>query len=60
MLAINYLISKAADWIQFYINRKFHSEDLKNKKDEMFDDYDKFMNKITAAFKSVNLKKKTE
>ena len=30
MLAISYLIDKAADWIQFYINRKFHSEDLKD------------------------------
>ena len=26
----------------------------------MFSDYDKFVNKITAAFKSVNFKKKTE
>src|SRR5204862_7315138 len=50
MLAISYLTDKAADWIQFYINRKFHLKDLKDKKDEMFDDYDKFENKITAAY----------
>ena len=58
MLAISYLTDKATDWIQFYINRKFHSEDLKDEKDEMFNDYNKFMNKITAAFESVNSKKK--
>ena len=60
MLAISYLTDKAADWIQFYINKKFHFEDLKNEKDEMFDDYNKFVNKITAVFESVNFKKKTE
>ena len=60
MLAISYLTDKAADWIQFYINEKFHSEDLKNEKDEIFNDYDKFVNKITAVFESVNFKKKTE
>ena len=60
MLAISYLISKAADWIQLYINRKFHLKDSKDKEDEIFDDYNKFMNKITAAFESVNLKRKTE
>ena len=60
MLAISYLIDKTADWIQFYINEKFHSENSKNEENEMFSDYNKFMNKITAAFESVNLKKKTE
>ena len=60
MLAISYLIDKAANWIQFYINKKFHSEDSKNKKNKMFDNYDKFMNKIMTAFESMNLKKKIE
>jgi len=58
MLAISYLINKTADWIQLYINRKFHSEDLKDKENKMFSDYNKFMNKITAAFESVNFKRK--
>ena len=57
MLIISYLIKKAADWIQFYINKKFHSENSKNEKNKMFNDYNKFVNKITAAFKSVNFKK---
>src|SRR5436190_10423100 len=60
MLAISYLTGKAANWIQLYINRKFHLKDSKNKKDEMFSNYDKFMNKITAVFESVNLKRETE
>ena len=60
MLTISYLTDKAADWIQLYINRKFHLKDSKDKEDEIFDDYNKFMNKITAAFESVNSKKKTE
>ena len=60
MLAISYLTDKAADWIQLYINEKFHSEDLKDKKNEMFSDYNRFVNKITAAFESVNFKKETE
>ena len=60
MLAISYLTDKTADWIQLYINEKFHSEDSKDKKDKMFSDYDKFVNKITAAFESVNSKRKTE
>ena len=60
MLAISYLTDKTADWIQSYINEKFHSEDSKNEKDKMFNNYDKFMNKIIAVFKSVNFKRKTE
>ncbi len=60
MLAISYFMSKAADWIQLYINENFHLEDLKNKKDKIFSDYDKFMNKITAAFESVNSKREAE
>ena len=35
ILAISYLIDKAADWIQFYINEKFHSENLKDEKNEI-------------------------
>ena len=60
MLAISYLTDKAADWIQFYINKKFHLENLKNKEDKMFDDYNKFVNKITAAFESMNFKREIE
>ena len=60
MLIISYLTDKAADWIQFYINEKFHSENSKNKKNKMFSNYDKFVNKITAAFESVNFKRETE
>ena len=60
MLAISYLTDKTADWIQFYINRKFHFEDSKNKKNEMFSNYDKFVNKIIITFKSVNFKRETE
>ena len=58
MLTINYLTEKTADWIQLYINRKFYSENSKNEEDEIFSNYNKFINKITAAFRSVNLKKK--
>ena len=57
MLTISYLTGKAADWVQFYINRKFHSEDSKDEKNEMFSDYDKFVNKITAAFELMNSKR---
>ena len=61
MLVISYLTDKTADWVQSYINKKFHLKDLeKNEKDEIFNNYDKFMNKITAVFKSVNFKKETE
>ena len=60
ILIISYLISKAADWIQSYINKKFYSADSKNEKDKMFNNYNKFVNKITAAFKSVNFKKEAE
>ena len=60
MLAISYLINKTANWIQSYINKKFHSEDSKNEKDKMFNDYNKFMNKITVTFKSVNSKREAE
>ena len=60
MLAISYLIDKTADWIQFYINEKFHSENLKDEKNEMFSNYNKFVNKITVTFESVNSKKETE
>ena len=58
MLAISYLTGKTADWIQLYINRKFHFKNLKDKENEMFSDYNKFVNKITAAFESINFKKK--
>ena len=57
MLAISYLISKTADWIQSYINKKFHSEKEKNK---MFSSYKKFVKKIIAVFESVNSKKEAE
>ena len=60
MLTISYLTDKAADWIQLYINKKFHFKNLKDEKNKMFSDYNKFVNKITAAFESVNFKKKTE
>ena len=60
MLAINYLTDKIADWIQSYINRKFHSESNKNEKEKMFNNYNKFVNKITAVFELINLKRKTE
>ena len=56
MLAISYLTDKAADWIQFYINEKFHSEDSKDEEDEMFNNYNKFVNKIMTAFESMNWK----
>src|SRR5436189_1134538 len=57
MLVISYLTSKAANWIQPYINKKFHSEKEKN---EMFSSYKKFVKKIIAAFESVNSKKEAE
>ena len=60
MLVISYLTDKAADWIQLYINRKFHSESQENKEDKIFSNYNKIVNKITAAFESVNFKKETE
>src|SRR5436190_1480235 len=60
MLAISYLTDKTADWIQFYINRKFHSEDLKNEKNKMFSNYNKFVNKITAVFEPVNFKREAK
>ena len=60
MLIISYLINKTADWIQFYINKKFHLKDSKNKKNKIFNNYDKFVNKITVTFRSVNFKKKAE
>ena len=60
MLAISYLTDKTADWIQLYINEKFHSEDLKDEKNEIFSNYNKFMNKIITIFESINYKKKTK
>ena len=57
MLVISYLTDKTADWIQFYINKKFHSEEEKNK---MFSSYKKFVKKIVTIFESVNSKKETE
>ena len=57
MLIISYLISKTADWIQSYINKKFHSEKEKNK---MFSNYEKFVKKIIIVFESVNSKRKAE
>ena len=60
MLAISYLTDKTADWIQLYINEKFHFKNLKDEKNEIFSDYDKFMNKIIVTFESVNLKRKVE
>ena len=57
MLIINYLISKTVNWIQSYINKKFHSDE---EKDEMFNNYEKFVKKIIAVFESVNSKKEVE
>jgi len=57
MLAISYLTDKTVNWIQSYINKKFH---LKKKKNEMFSSYEKFVKKIIAVFESVNLKKEVE
>ena len=57
MLAISYLTEKAVNWIQSYINKKFHSEKEKNK---MFSSYKKFVKKIIAAFELVNSKRKAE
>src|SRR5436190_7063672 len=57
MLAISYLTGKAADWIQPYINRKFHSEE---EEDEMFSSYEKFVEKIIAAFGPVDPKREAE
>ena len=57
MLVISYLTDKTADWIQSYINKKFHSEKEKN---EMFSSYEKFVKKIIAAFESVNSKKEVK
>ena len=57
MLAISYLTGKTANWIQSYINKKFHSDEEKN---EMFSNYKKFVKKIIAAFESMNLKKEAE
>ena len=57
MLVISYLTDKAADWIQSYINKKFHSEKEKN---EMFSNYKKFVKKIIAVFESVNSKKEAK
>src|SRR5436190_16787343 len=57
MLAISYLTNKTVNWIQSYINKKFHSEKEKNK---MFSSYEKFVKKIIAVFESVNSKRKTE
>ena len=57
MLAVSYLTDKATDWIQSYINKKFHSE---KKENEMFSSYEKFVEKIIAVFESVNSKRETE
>ena len=57
MLVINYLTDKTVNWIQSYINKKFHSNE---EKDKMFNNYEKFMKKIIAAFKLINSKKKAE
>ena len=57
MLIISYLTDKTADWIQSYINKKFHSE---KKKNEMFSNYEKFVKKIITVFESVNSKRKAE
>src|SRR6266496_4010901 len=57
MLVISYLTGKAADWIQSYINKKFHS---KKEKNEMFSSYKKFVKKIIAVFESVNSKRKAK
>ena len=43
MLAINYLTDKIADWIQSYINRKFHSESSKNEEKKIFNNYDIYL-----------------
>ncbi len=57
MLIISYLISKTVDWIQSYINKKFHSKKEKNK---IFSNYEKFVKKIIAVFKSVNSKREVK
>jgi len=59
MLTISYLISKTVNWVQSYINKKFHPED-DDKKDEMFDNYQKFVNKIMMTFESVNSKREVK
>ena len=57
MLVISYLTDKTVNWIQSYINKKFHSE---KKKNEMFSNYKKFVKKIIAVFELINSKKETE
>ena len=54
MLVISYLTDKTVNWIQSYINKKFHSEKEKN---EMFSSYKKFVKKIIAVFESMNSKR---
>ena len=57
MLVISYLISKTVNWIQSYINKKFHS---KKEKNEMFSNYEKFVKKIITIFESMNSKRKVK
>ena len=57
MLVISYLTDKTANWIQSYINKKFHSEKEENK---IFSNYKKFVKKIITVFESVNSKKKVK
>ena len=57
MLIISYLTGKTVDWIQSYINKKFH---LKKEKDKIFSSYKKFVKKIITVFESVNSKKEAE
>ena len=51
------MTDKIADWIQSYINKKFYSE---KEKDKIFNNYEKFVKKIIAAFKLVNSKREAE
>ena len=50
MLAISYLMRKAADWVQSYVKNRFHEE----KRDNMFNQYQNFMNKITMVFEKTD------
>ena len=53
ILVINFLINKVANWAQFYIKKKFYEDD---EEDEIFINYNKFMEKITTAFEEIDKK----
>jgi len=59
MLVISYLTDKAVNWIQSYINKKFHSEN-DDEENKIFSSYKKFVRKITAVFESINLKREVK